>query len=120
VSPRGGDAFRAFEVETLDEKAGRLNREQGLPDDFQHPDLPRGARETEGLRHAAEWLVRAGYPHDVGIAEHPPADVWEAIVDAVHTDPDGNLHGNSLSREEVDAWMRYEAGRPDDATEEGA
>lgn len=54
MSPRGGDAFHAVEVETLDEKAARLNREQGLPADFQHPSSPRPCywhEEGDGTRY---------------------------------------------------------------------
>lgn len=67
---------------------------------------------SAALREAAEWIVRAGYPVDWGTAEHPPPALWEALVDAVHADPTGSLHGHELSREEVDAWLRHETGRP--------
>lgn len=68
------------------------------------------------LREAAEWIVRAGYPFDWGTDEHPPPDLWEAIVDAAHADPDGSLRGRHSTREDVDAWLRLEAGRPADRT----
>lgn len=67
-----------------------------------------------GLRQAADWIIATGYVVDWNSDMHPPADLWEAIVDAVHADPTGSLHGGALSREEVDAWLRFETGRPDD------
>jgi hypothetical protein len=72
------------------------------------------AEERGKLREAAAWIIRTGYPHDWTGHEHPPPAVWEALVDAVHDDPAGNLHGNSLSREEAEMWMRVETGRPED------
>ena len=72
------------------------------------------AAERGKLREAAAWIIRIGYPHDWTGHEHPPAAVWEALVDAVHDDPTGTLHGGELSREEAEAWMRVETGRPED------
>lgn len=53
------------------------------------------------LRDAAAWLVRAGYPFDWSANEPPPAALREAVIDAVHADPKGNLHGGELTRDEV-------------------
>lgn len=72
------------------------------------------AEERGKLREAAAWIIRIGYPHDWTGDEHPPRVVWEALVDAVHADPTGTLHGGELSREEAEAWMRVETGRPED------
>lgn len=72
------------------------------------------AEERGKLREAAAWIIRIGYPHDWTGHEHPPRVVWEALVDAAHDDPTGTLHGGELSREEAEAWMRVETGRPED------
>lgn len=68
--------------------------------------------ERGKLREAAAWIIRTGYPHDWTGDEHPPPAVWNALVDAVHDDPTGKLHGGELTRQEVEAWMRVETGRP--------
>lgn len=40
MSPRGGNALHAFEVETLQEKADRIRREQGLPPEAEEGQQP--------------------------------------------------------------------------------
>ncbi|MCA1222442.1 hypothetical protein [Streptomyces sp. 8L] len=57
------------------------------------------------LQDAAAWLVRAGYTYDWDTTEAPPAAFREAIIDAVHADPTGRLHGNELSRDEIVALL---------------
>lgn len=76
--------------------------------------------DAQKLRAAAEWMVRTGYPFDWATKEHPPLALWEAVVDAMHADPTGSLHGRELSREEVDSWLRYETGRPEDCQRQEA
>lgn len=63
------------------------------------------------LRDVAAWLATAGYPVDFNHMPPAPEPLWEAVVDHYHSDPSGNLHGNSLSREEVARWLNHEAGR---------
>lgn len=58
---------------------------------------------------AAAWLVRVGYPIDWDTIEAPPPAPREAIIDAVHADPTGNLHGHELSREDVAAYLAFES-----------
>lgn len=58
---------------------------------------------------AAAWLVRAGYPVDWSTHEPPPAALREAVIDAVHADPDGTIHGSSTpTREETAQWLAIE------------
>lgn len=65
------------------------------------------------IRPIAEWLVELGYPVDFQFPAHPcPQPLWDAIVDVVWKDPTGRMHGNELTRDEVDAWLSDEAGRP--------
>lgn len=71
------------------------------------------------LQKAAAWLIRTGYPTDWDSTEVPPAALREAIIDAVHADPEGNLHGNELTRDEVVSWLALEArgfGTPTEAS----
>lgn len=55
MSPRGGDALHAYEVETLQEKADRIRREQGLPPETEpHKCPPRPCywhEDTDGTRY---------------------------------------------------------------------
>lgn len=78
------------------------------------PDRTRAkSDQTDALHAIAAWLVAQGYPCDYrATSEPPPAALWEAIVDVVHLDADGTLHGNELTRDEVDSWLRGEAGLP--------
>lgn len=69
------------------------------------------------LRRIADWLVGCGYPLDWGTLEPPPVALQEAIVEIVHADP--SLHGGELTRTEVAAWLRDEAGWPKPLEEEG-
>ena len=69
------------------------------------------------LKRVAEWLVDVGYPVDFQFPAHPaPQPLWDAIVDVVHADrvpgQEGRMHGNELTRDEVDGWLSDEAGRP--------
>lgn len=57
------------------------------------------------LRGAAEWLVDIGYPFDFTFTPRAPEPLWQAIVDVVHEDAGGNLHGNELDREQVADWL---------------
>lgn len=61
--------------------------------------------EVTSLREAAEWLVGVGYPIDYQFTPRAPEALWQAIVDVIHEDDDGTMHGNELSREEVAAWL---------------
>ena len=54
---------------------------------------------------AAEWLVEVGYPFDFNFTPRAPEGLWQAIVDVVHEDPTGRMHGNELTREEVASWL---------------
>ena len=116
--------FRAA-IDAEPEAADRLHRQlvaaraeaDGLAEAMRNADRLYAQHLTEErgkLREAAAWIIRIGYPHDWTGDEHPPPAVWDALVDAVHDDPTGRLHGNSLSREEVEAGMRVETGRPED------
>ena len=60
------------------------------------------------LAEAAAWLVRCGYPFDWTSKESLPAALREAVIDAVTADPTRTLHGQSLTREEVRAWLAFE------------
>lgn len=60
-------------------------------------------------RPVAAWLLASGYPTEWHTDELPPTDVWDALVELVWEDPDGRYGARGLSREEVDAWLRYEA-----------
>ncbi|WP_097982814.1 hypothetical protein [Streptomyces sp. f150] len=70
------------------------------------------AEEVERLRKAlnegAAWLVRAGYPLDWSAQEPPPDALREAVIDAVHADPAGTVHGGELTRDEVANWLAVE------------
>lgn len=57
------------------------------------------------LRASAEWLVLVGYPFDFNFTPRAPDALWEAIVDVVHDDATGSLHGNELTREQVAEWL---------------
>lgn len=57
------------------------------------------------LHEAAEWLVTVGYPFDFNFTPRAPEALWQAVVDVVHEDVAGSLHGNELTREEVAAWL---------------
>ena len=66
------------------------------------------------LTAAAEWLAATGYPLDFTFLDNqPPPGLFEALVDVVHADKDGGFHGNELTRDEVDSWLRYETGMGD-------
>ncbi|WP_329308352.1 hypothetical protein [Streptomyces microflavus] len=65
-------------------------------------------RLRKALSEAAAWLVRAGYPVDWSTHEPPPAALREAVIDAVHADPTGTVHGGELTRDEVAAWLAVE------------
>ena len=66
------------------------------------------------LTAAAEWLAATGYPVDFTLPDSPPPPgLFEALVDVVHADKDGYWHGNELTRDEVDSWLRCEAGMED-------
>ncbi|MFI7329345.1 hypothetical protein ACIBQ3_32500 [Streptomyces rubiginosohelvolus] len=65
-------------------------------------------RLRRALSEAAAWLVRAGYPVDWSAHEPPPDALREAVVDAVHADPTGTVHGGELTRDEVAAWLAVE------------
>lgn len=67
--------------------------------------------KEEALSEAADWLLSIGYVGDYTCDIAAPDALWEAFVDAAHQDKDGSLHGNTLTREEVDAWLSEEAGR---------
>lgn len=59
-----------------------------------------------GLRAAAEWLVHVvGYPFNLQFTPAAPEALWQAVVDVVHEDKDGSLHGNDLTRDEVADWL---------------
>lgn len=64
---------------------------------------------VRSFQDAAEWLVRAGYPHDFSLQEPPPPLLREAVLDAVTADPTGILHGQELNRTQVAGWIREEA-----------
>lgn len=58
------------------------------------------------MKEVALWLVYdAGYPFDFQINQPCPPVLWEAIIDVVHEDQDGTLHGNELTRDEVENWL---------------
>lgn len=62
--------------------------------------------ETDkNLREAAEWLVEVGYPFDFTFTPRAPEALWQAVIDVVHIDADGSLHGNDLTRTEVADWL---------------
>lgn len=65
-------------------------------------------RLRKALSEAAAWLVRAGYPVDWSTHEPPPAALREAVIDAVHADPTGTVHGGEITRDEVAAWLAVE------------
>ena len=66
------------------------------------------------LTAAAEWLVATGYPVEFTMPDLPPPPaLWSALVDVIHADADGKWHGNELTRDEVEAWLRFEAGMED-------
>ena len=62
------------------------------------------------LNDIAEWVMDLGYPLNFSLDSPPPALLWDAIVSRVHADVDGRWHGNELTRDEVDSWLRKEAG----------
>lgn len=71
-------------------------------------------KQAEALREVAAWVAdRVGFPVEVSMpGAQPPSALWEAIVDHVHADTTGSWHGNDLAREDVDSWLRDEAGMP--------
>ena len=65
------------------------------------------------LREAAAWAAESlGYPVNATTATPMPPALWGALVDHVHADESGKWHGNELDRDEVEAWLAFEAGRP--------
>lgn len=63
------------------------------------------------LRQAAEWLAATGYPIDFRMPDLPPPPaLFSALVDVVHEDADGKWHGNELTRDETESWLRCEMG----------
>jgi hypothetical protein len=77
---------------------------------------PESGRTTE-CREAGEWLARAMFCIDWWTEEMPPPPVWAAFIDAAHRDDSGVWHNGELSREDVDCWLREEAGYPPPAPE---
>jgi hypothetical protein len=77
--------------------------------------------EPDDLHKAAAWLVdmdRDGliYAIDFQFGSAPPPAFREAIIDELHRDPTGRIHGNQLARWEVELWIESEApelGRPE-------
>ena len=67
--------------------------------------MERSSQVSDTLREAAEWLVKVGYPFDFNFTPRAPEPLWQAIVDVVHEDADGWMHGNELTRDEVAAWL---------------
>lgn len=68
--------------------------------------------QNADLMDAARWLVALGYPfdwHGGQDAPSPPLALREAVIGVVHEDRDGKLHGNTLSRDETQAWLDFEA-----------
>lgn len=68
--------------------------------------------QRDGLRDTARWLVAMGYPFDWSggqDAPPPPTALREAVIDVIHEDRGGKLHGNTLTREETEAWLDMEA-----------
>lgn len=73
---------------------------------------PEAVARPSDLVEAARWLVAMGYPFDWHGARNaptaPPA-LREAVIDAIHEDQDGQLHGNTLDREQVVDRLNLEA-----------
>lgn len=73
----------------------------------------RAAQHSADLKAAAEWLASTGYPlewHASGAGQVPPRPLWDALIDYIHTDPDGSFHGNELDRVDVESWLLDELG----------
>jgi len=73
------------------------------------------------LSEAAAWIADTlGYPAEMSTPRHPMPDaLWDALVDHVYADETGIWHGNELSRDEVDSWLAFEAGRNQPADRSG-
>jgi hypothetical protein len=74
--------------------------------------------QQPGLPEIAEWLVSTGYPFDWTTRVPPPSALRDAVIDAVHADPTGQLHGRELTRSEVERWLTTELPGFTPATEE--
>lgn len=124
MSPRGGDALHAYEVETLQEKAARLRAEQGLPPETEpHKCPPRPCywhEDADGSRYLIPGcLARINNP-DLDECTCPSLDrqlakareelatlrrhqdghqKWhDAIVRAVYDHPDGKQIMHAASK----------------------
>lgn len=73
------------------------------------------AAERDEARAALAALVawvadEIGYPVQMVMGPPIPAAAWPVLVDHVHADASGNWHGNTLDREDTEAWLADEAG----------